>query len=291
MYNKFFEYLLDNNPEKVISKFGIKLRKAISPAFRNLLLPLSSKNKWNIEKQAEIPKNVPIIFACTHGFRDDMAVSLMSAKTHSYLLLGSLPAFYYSADGIGLWINGVIMVDRKDKESRKSSKEKMIRALNLGTNVLMFPEGVWNKTENLVVQKLFPGVYDVAKETGAVVVPIATIQEGKNVYASVLDAFDICQHDKQEGLNILRDKLATEKYELMDKYSHMNRSNIGNSKQYWNNFLDELISTANGLYDYEIENVAHYQDKRETTYQQAFEHLNNIEINKQSAFLFNKRLN
>ena len=46
MHNKFLEYLLENDPKRVISKKGYQIRKAFSPLFRNVLAPLSSKNKF-----------------------------------------------------------------------------------------------------------------------------------------------------------------------------------------------------------------------------------------------------
>lgn len=50
MYNKFLEYLLENDPKKVLSKSGYLARKACSPFIRNIVAPLSSKNKYHIEK-------------------------------------------------------------------------------------------------------------------------------------------------------------------------------------------------------------------------------------------------
>lgn len=147
-----------------------------------------------------------------------------------------------------------------------------------------------NKTENLLVQKLFPGIYDVAKSCNTLVVPIAIIQEGNDVYSKVCDAVDICQYERQEGLTVLRDLMATAKYELMEKHSKISRANIGNAEEYWNNFLDDLVDQMLPFYDYEIENSSQFIDKNEVTYFQAFEHLNHITPTVKTTFLFNKRL-
>lgn len=289
MYNKAFEYLLKNEPQKVISKAGIVIRKLFNPIFQNVIVPLSSKNKLIIEERANLPTGKPIIFAATHGFRDDVAFSLKTAGLHSYLLYASIPDFYYSVDGPALWTNGTIMLDRKDKASRSAAKEKMKYALSLGTNILMYPEGVWNKTENLLVQKLFAGIYDVAKESGALVVPIATLLVGKYVYSIRGEAFDICGYDRVTGLNVLRDKMATLKFCLIEKYSHESRSNIGDAKKYHDNYLDALIATANGLYDYDIENSAQYTDKNDKELLQYRNHMEKINLCLNNAFLLNKR--
>ena len=52
-------------------------------------------------------------------------------------------------------------------------------AISLGADILMYPEGTLNKTENLIVQKLFTGIYDVAIECNALIVPIAIVRRVK----------------------------------------------------------------------------------------------------------------
>ncbi len=290
MYNKFLEYLLDNNPQKVISKKGLYLRKALSPVVRTIVAPLSSKNKYHIEKNKNLPKNRPLIFASTHGLKDDIAMGISCTGRHTYLLFASLPDFFGTVDGPALWLNGVILLDRKIKESRKAAKAKMEYAISLGADILMYPEGTLNKTENLIVQKLFPGVYDVAEKCNALVVPVAIIQEGNNVYSKVCDAVDICRYDREEGLTVLRDLMATAKYELMEKHSKTSRADIGNAEEYWNSFLNDLVNQMLPFYDYEIENTSQFIDENEITYSRAFEHLKSITPNLKTAFLFNKRI-
>ena len=290
MYNKFLEYLLQNEPEKVMSRGGYKFRKFISPPVRNFLAPATSKNKYHIGRMNDLPTDRPLIFACTHQVKDDIALALASAGRHTYLLFASLPDFFGTLDGPALWLNGVILVDRKIKESRQASIPKMKYAIKMGADILMYPEGTLNKTEILVVQKLFPGVYHLAKDTNALVVPMAIIQEGKDVYSKTCEPFDICKYEKQEGLNKLRDLMATAKYELMEKHSKISRAEIGNAKEYWDNEMTELVNSMLPFYDFEIENSSQFIDKNEVTYEQAFEHLNNIKLNLQTAFLLNKKL-
>ena len=290
MRNRFLQYLLNNEPEKVMSKAGYKFRKFISSPVRNVLGPATSKNTYHIDRNNHLPTDRPIIFACTHQVKDDIALALASAGRHTYLLFASLPDFYGTLDGPALWINGVILVDRKDKKSRAAAIPKMQHAIEMGADILMYPEGTLNKTENLVVQKLFPGIYFLAKDTNALVVPMAIIQEGKDVYSKVGEPFDICLHEKQEGLDILRGLMATAKYELMEKYSSIGRAEIGDAKAYWKKEMDELVNSMLPFYDFEIENSSQYIDKSETTYEQAFSHIKRLTPSKSNAFLFNKRL-
>lgn len=287
-YNKKLEYLLSDNPEEVISQTGLEIRKMINPIFRNVV-QLTTKNTFHIERDSDLPKDRPIIFASTHGFRDDVALAIKAAGTHSYLLYGSIPDFYYSIDGIALWANGTVIVDRKDKNSRASSINKMSRVIELGGNILMFPEGVWNKSENKLVLNLFPGIYRLAKKNNAIIVPIASIQSGDNCYAKRMKPLDIIKYDEIEGLKRLRDELATGKLELMMKHTKMERSNVDDN--YWQAFLEKLISTSNGLYDYEIENSAEYIDKSIIDEKEVFDVVNNIHVNTGNAFVFAKTSN
>lgn len=401
-YNKFLEYLLSNEPDEVLSKKGIIIRKIINPVYRKLI-PFSTKNKLKVERKSLPPKGVPIIYAATHGFRDDIVFTLKTIDKPTYLLYGSIPDFYYSLDGLALWLNGVIIIDRKDKKSRNASKKKMERAIELGADILMYPEGVWNKQQELIVQKLYPGIYDVAEKEKALVVPIATILEKNIGYSIQGEAYDITKftledcieiinrikqninkcidlmiydNDWQKEIKIklneineylysmnyfdiaidtlsdkeqenladkmittidniskmikisiktsnreqslieksieervinllkatadtkknlavehLRDKMATEKWELISKYRQASREDFKEYnpiQKYWDEYLEELVKTANGLYDYEIENSAQFIDKNEINQDEVFEPMNNVELTLQNAPILTK---
>lgn len=58
-----------------------------------------------------------------------------------------------------MWLVGVILVDRYDKENRAAALRKAERVLGHGGNILIFPEGVWNMSPNLIVRKLYSGIW------------------------------------------------------------------------------------------------------------------------------------
>jgi hypothetical protein len=387
MYNKCFEYLLSNDPDDVISKSGILVRKAINPIYRKVI-PFSTKNELIVERKEDVPKDKKIIYSATHGFRDDIVLTLKTIDAPVYLLYGSLLDFYYSIDGLALWLNGTIIVDRKDKKSRAAAILKMERALELGSNLLIYPEGVWNKEQSLIVQKLYTGIYDVAEKEEALVVPIATIQEGNKCYSIQGSAYDITNFTKDDCDDIkrlmhknlikcidlivyntkrgdvlkqklnyvleklktvnveqdissiikmldtisileneivktlrkeddielsirnllvqardakkiiavqnLRDKMATLKWELYEEHRRTTRESFSDFDPiftYWDNYLEELIKTANGLYDYEIEDTAEYRDRNEISDIEVFRVLDNVEVTKQNALVLSKTRN
>ena len=290
MYNKFLEYLLDNDPEKCISKAGIRFRKIISPLVR-LVTPLTIPRKLKVIRRAKMP-NAPVIFAAAHWFKEDAECTLLTAGKHAYMLIGALEQCFRSFQGVTAWLIGPIFVNRLDKASRKASKEKAIRAINLGASLIIFPEGTWNKSPNKPIVGLFPGVYDIAKATGALVAPIATHREGKFVYGILDECFDITQYSRKEGMLVLKDKLATLRWELMEKYSPGYLKDMPLPEEadaYWENYINGLMAEVK-YYEYEAELHTKFIDKNIVESSEAFAHLLDLQPNHNNAFLFNKRL-
>lgn len=152
-------YLLDNDPQKVVSAKGIAWRRKFHPIIKKLGVhflstPQVFENR-NFLKNPQATKiapdpeivlpNEPVIWAANHSFKDDTLATILAAKRHTYILFGSLPQFYNTFDGITAWLNGVVMTNRKVSDSRKSSVQKAVKAMRLGADMLIFPEGVWNK--------------------------------------------------------------------------------------------------------------------------------------------------
>ena len=146
MYNRFLTYLLSNDAERCVSKLGVILRKAIWPVMR-LFVPLTTPTKLCVIHRADMPKG-PVIFASTHGFKEDAEDALLVSNRPCYILIGSLSQVFKSIQGISAWAVGAILVNRMEKESRRSAKEKLIRALQLGANVIIFPEGTCSTQRN-----------------------------------------------------------------------------------------------------------------------------------------------
>lgn len=306
MYNKQFEYLLENDPEKVLSKKGIKRRKLFNPILRNIA-PLTSKYKVVVTGRENLPKDGPVIFAPTHGFKDDFLFTLSAIRTHGYVLFGSLPQFFNTFDGISSWANGVVLVDRKDGKSRRSSLKKMEYAVDLGSNIIMFPEGVWNKSANKLVLHLFPGIYRLAKAKDMLIVPIGTHldKENKIVYIVIGAPLDITRSydadfdeeitlNEKEGLLKMRDELATLKYEAMlQSKSKIDREEINkfaSNEEYWDHYVSQLVDEVD-CYDSELENNAHFQPKDEISEDAVFDCIDGIEMTKENAFVLRKTRN
>lgn len=232
----------------------------------------------------------PVIYACTHIGWDDVEVAYCSIKDPSWLLLGDPRELYKSADGLMLWINGVICCNTANKEDRYIAKEACVKLLQQGGNLLIFPEGAWNVSENLLVMKLFTGAAEMAIRTGAEIVPVAIERFGTRFVANIganIKSFGYRLSQKQVLTETLRDAMCTLKWEIIEKYAADSRSNI--SSNYWSDFLLDIEAQMNGSYTLEDIEHTRYHDKRITEPVEAFEHLQQLIPCEENAFLFKNR--
>lgn len=287
--NWFFKYLTGNDPLKTISVFGIHFRRIIYPVLRRLDEKMCGMKKV-VVSMGELPKG-PKIYAATHTYSaEDVKFAISTAGESVYLMTNGRSELLYDVEGIAMWLVGVILVDRYDKENRAAALRKAERVLGHGGNILIFPEGVWNMSPNLIVRKLYSGIWKMACSTKAPVIPVATMIYEGTMYISRGKAMDISQYTRDKGLQLLRDELATMKYEIMEKYGKITREELlkGMSpEQYWNKHIEDYIKTQ-VIYEREEEEKAHYMDRDDIEQQEAFKYREQLIPSLQNAFLFRK---
>ena len=280
-----FRYMLTKDAEALITQRSVSCRKRahyliqkLGPHFlkskqifenRNRLLDPLSENVPT-DPGITLPKE-PMIWISNHAFKDDVLASILAARRHAVILFGSLPQFYNTFDGITAWLNGVVLINRKIRESAQASIGKCIRAMSFGADLLIYPEGVWNKTPHIPILNLYSGVYHIARETGAKVVPIVhyirdeTGREKDNPIHTVIDdPIQIDDLTEKEALERIRDKLASWYYLMMEQYGQSTwqeeLGNAQNSIEAWGIHLKNRVKTA-ARYDREIELCADYRPK------------------------------
>ena len=161
------------------------------------------------------------------------------------------------------------MTNRKHKESKKSSVEKSKKAIELGSDLFIFPEGVWNKSPNKLLIDFWPGIYKIAKETNTDVVPIVHYiadqsRPGKDnpIHTVIDDPINISNLSEQDALELIREKISTWYYLMMEKYGKTTREELiegySTSTEAWEEHLKRRVSTAD-RYDKEIELSADYR--------------------------------
>lgn len=223
--------LLSNDPDKAVGRLGVRLRGGLTHWLYVHLGKLFFEGyKQIVVEKAPLPAGGrPLIFVPNHYFMQDPLATIMLAEKHAYLVFGTLPHFFNTKYGPEAYLNGSILLNRRDKQNRHAVIEKAARIMEQGAGIIIFPEGGWNKSPNRLVLPLWRGVFRIAKRTNAVIVPINHLLVEKNIYSARLRPFDICQFsDKEEAaaLDELRNILASGLWRLMEQYSVCSRAEL-----------------------------------------------------------------
>ena len=195
-----------------------------------------------MESYPKLEKGTPYIFVSTHFFVDDIITNYAIVDRLAYTLIGTPDQVEHNPLLYAAWVCGMIYVDKINPQSRKDAVEKMVRVLENNTSVIIYPEGAWNNTENLLVQPLFASPWILAQRTGCKVVPIAMHQEykKKDIWYRAGEPLDLAGMEKKEALDKLRDAMATMKYELMAEHSTvLKRAELGPEPRL--NYIDERM--------------------------------------------------
>lgn len=311
-------FLLDDSVSKTLSKKGIWLRKSFAPIMRKAYLG-QSEFKLIMDRKEPLPKTrVGKIFMINHTCADDIVLGVNVVKKSGYILFGNKYLSLDTINGIGLWAYGQILVDRDDDFSRMSSKEKMKFVLYNGGNVIIYPEGYWNladdgqkdenhladdhNSENWLIQDFNIGGFKLAQETGALIVPGILHYDafGKKIcVGSRLNPIEVTRKDnvftkKDEVIQVFLD----EKYRLMEKYSTYNKEILEEEKslkEQWEELKEYFICSC------DIEKTGYKLDLADEkrigkakvingviTNEEAFAHLDNLNYNKNNAWLLQK---
>lgn len=206
--------------ENFASDFGIRIRRLVNPLLRRVL-KVCAKRKIIVEEYPTLSPNKPYIFASTHSFDEDVISNLVAIDRNAWILFGTTNQLEYNRQVYAAWLNGLIYIDRCNTESRRSSVEKMERILRSGSSILMFPEGGYNNSENLLVQKLFAGAYTVARDTDTPVIPVAVFNEYNTdtVYIYAEKPLNLGKLEKGAALQTLRDEMGTLTYRAIEEHT------------------------------------------------------------------------
>ena len=232
----------------------------------------------------------PIIFVSNHAFRDDILGTIIAANRDAYVMFASLPQFYNTIDGPLLHKNGVVLINRKVKDSRRSSLTKSKLLLQNGGNLIIFPEGVWNKSPNMLTLPLWNGFYRIAKEVNAKIIPVIhyisdpsyTISKENNSFHTVIDdPIDVSKYTEQEVLEKVKESFSTWEYLMMEKYGKTTREELlgdfKTSQDAWSDKLLKRSKTAD-KYDFEIETSADFKPKGIVSTYDVFSKIANLDI-------------
>ena len=238
-----------------------------------------------IEEPCHLLQDKPVIYAVNHFCFADTPIMGRITPKRSYILLGKQRLGF--SDWLYFILNGVIFVDRKDKEDMAASKQAMSAYLNKGRSIVMFPEGTWNLTENQLMLPMKWGIIDIAKETGAQIIP--TVLEYDREKKKCFVRFGVPmvftpEDSKAEAIIALRDTLATMRWEFLELNGTFSRANLDMDSEQKKLFysVEEYPPID---WEYESSCIYHFY----TATEDVFDHVNQLSPRKENAFLFVRR--
>ena len=271
---------------------GVNFRKYIHQLLLIVLKikHLLSKEVITIIGDKHIPTNHPVIFAATHIGWDDIEMIFSAIRTHAYLFLGDPRNLYRSIDGFLLDLNGAICMDTSSKSDRYVGKETCVRWLMQGGNLLIFPEGAWNITENLPVMPLYAGAAEMAIRSDAEIIPVAIERYGKQYVVNIGE--NICSTNmdlehKWDMTAALRDTMATLRWEIWESRPKTKRTDIPQDHRFLE--LQELQKSMQGVYTLHDVEITRFHTQAEIAQKEAFAHLNKLIPCRENAFLYRNR--
>ncbi len=287
---------------------GLKWRDKLHP----ILLQLIKLNRKYILKQnltiindKRIQTDKPVIYAITHIGVYDYQIVSEAIREHQYPFAGDPETLYRSSDGVVLALNGLIYCDTNSKEDRHIALETSKQLLKNNENLLIYPEGIWNLSPNLLALPLFPGIINIALETGCDIIPVAVEQYGKDFYVnigenfkvnSIGDNLDEASRKKyiEEQKKELRNCLACLKWEIYESRGVFIRKSMGSYEKELNEFVENKLNewknpkTKKQYYDMNILRERTFKEKYICAPSDAFSYIKNLKINKNNAFIFRK---
>lgn len=270
-------------------KKGIEIRKKINKIVV-LMFKIStflSGQTMEIMKDERIRSNKPKIYAVTHIGRYDIETSVKAIKENCYFVWGDPGELYKSPEKILTNMLGTIFVDTDNKEDRHLALETMCKLLNSGANIQIYPEGAWNLQKNEPVMKLYSGAVVAAIKTGAEIVPVAIEQYDKRYVVNIGKNINIYNHPIEDAKELtleLRDIMCTLKWEIWEKEGIYKRKDIPNN--WYEDFVNDIMKDSDIGYTEEVIERTRYKDKNITTFEDAFDFIRNIHVNKKNIFLF-----
>lgn len=226
---------MSDNRDLIDSKTSLKIKELIHPVVVNLS---QLKIKYdliglnNIDDIDSIKNiNKPIIFVSNHSSSFDVPIAFKVIRKHVILLAAKQRLGF--EDELFFNLNGTIFVDRKDKEDMNLSKYAMIKNLENKKNILVFPEGTWNMTDSKLMLDMKWGIIDVAKKSNALIVPLALDYDRDNLVCKYKfgEAIDVLNMSNIEGITIVRDSIATLRWDIYESKIMCERNKISLIKE------------------------------------------------------------
>lgn len=267
------------------SNFQIFVKNILRP-FLSLLSKTRVNYKVIIDKPCKLVADHAVIYAANHFSFMDTPIICRTIPKRGYIFSGKQRLGF--SDWLYFVLNGVIFVDRKNKEDMAASKESVILYLEKNCSVIMFPEGTWNLTDNELMMPMKWGIIDIAREANAQIVPVILDYNREEKICRVHFCDPLLfgnEIDKAVEINKLRDIMSAVRFSYFERRKANRKGmDIEAQRREQRYSIEEFPSIE---WQYECSCIYSPYPNAEDV----FEHLNILQPTIKNAFLFNKRLN
>lgn len=271
--------------EKCVEQKKLSLQEFLHPLMLKVVSLICNKNIKILNAEKLPKKDEVCIYAFNHTNGHDFPTAACTVKNHFYILADYTMQKDLLVNIVNR-LNGVIYVDRKNKESRAIAKDKLLEKLSDGKNVFIFPEGTWNLTPNKMMLPLNWGIIEIARLSGVPIIPAAIEYKDNKAYVNVGDRFYVQENDdKKIKIDELTDVMATLRWKLISSFGVTKRNSL--PKDAYDQFVNAALATYKKL-DYEYEQSVIL--KKDVTSDDVYECMNNVEVTKNNAFLLSKKI-
>lgn len=137
-------------------------------AYRKYYLTFINFIFGTIEQIEGEPINEPALYVSNHRGMIDFFINLKYLNTY---ILSKAEVEDIPIVGFVAQFTGIFYLERNSKDSRIAARNAIMKILNSGYNVLLYPEGTTNDAKTTKTFRL--GAFEVAASNGFKVVPIA----------------------------------------------------------------------------------------------------------------------
>ncbi len=171
-------------------------------------------------------KNKNYVVVANHNSLMDIPITTpflpRANKTIAKKSMSKIPIFGW------IYKFGSVLVDRKDEASRRKSFTEMKQMLTYGLDMLLFPEGTRNRTENNL-KEFYYGAFKLAIETNKSIIPVVLFNTKKilpadqgfyfmphTIHMHILPEINIegknAEQLKQEAFNVMWNFIESKKH-------------------------------------------------------------------------------
>ena len=125
---------------------------------------------------------------------------------------------------------GAVLIDRNSRDRKRWGLEQMSKICAQGYYGAIYPEAVNNFTDSIPLYPFWPGIIDVAKNSGKPILPVITFDKDNKVYVKYGRIYRVDFRDnREEAASILRDIMATLLWEIWETFPLAKREDVVNS--------------------------------------------------------------